>query len=252
MFLFAPAGATLKCWLIAGNQRREATHAYEQPGAFGRTNFCRFDAVIDVDEDVVLLALDIDEAHQDVIAKEAHPVVAPGDTRTQAQIEGSLPEKVDSVVKLQRVPGRTVQGLEDTRILPSLWTAKPLGEVSKPPDNFHPFSELKQLTKSQPLSRKGRDRGEKGKDPFGSSMFDMASTTTQLPGGSALRSDSMHSLPDPSLEARASLASDDTPLPRLSRSHSGTGSNGAPRQRRSGVGRRARDPDLGVHLDAAI
>eukprot|EP00416_Gambierdiscus_australes_P013283 CAMPEP_0171135954 /NCGR_PEP_ID=MMETSP0766_2-20121228/130658_1 /TAXON_ID=439317 /ORGANISM="Gambierdiscus australes, Strain CAWD 149" /LENGTH=745 /DNA_ID=CAMNT_0011599471 /DNA_START=12 /DNA_END=2249 /DNA_ORIENTATION=+ len=165
VYLWAPAGTTLKCSLWAGNQRRDASHYFEEPGAFGRTNFCRFESAVDVDEDTVTLALDVEEAHQDVQATVAHPLVQPGDRRSQAQIDGDLPDKVDSVVKLKRVPGKTVQGMEDRRVLPNLWQAKSLS--SDPvPEGFHSYDEIRgkvttrTMTQSMSSPVVGAKRGE--------------------------------------------------------------------------------------------
>jgi len=153
LYLYAPAGVTLKCTLWAGTQRRDASHYFEEPGAFGRTNFCRFEAAVDAEEDTLTVALDVEEAHQDVQASVAHPVVTPGDRRSQAQIDGDLPDKVESVVKLKRVPGKAVAGMEDRRVLPNLWQAKSLS--SEPvPDGFHSFDELRGMA-----STVGRNTG---------------------------------------------------------------------------------------------
>lgn len=140
-FVYAPAGATLRCSLTAGGQRREAHHSFEDAGAFGRTNFCRLEGVIE--DDTVLLGIEIEEAHQDLQAKVAHPTVQPGDARTLAQIEGTVPTAVNSVVKLQRAPGKSLKGMDDFKVLPSLWTAKPLterGAANEKPRAFEDFS----------------------------------------------------------------------------------------------------------------
>merc|ERR1719183_2313762 len=42
-FLYCPGGSVLRCWLHAGSQKREARCAFDQPGCFGRTNFCRLE-----------------------------------------------------------------------------------------------------------------------------------------------------------------------------------------------------------------
>lgn len=141
VYIFAPAGTTLKCALFAGSQRRDASHFFEEPGAFGRTNFCRFEAAVDTEEDTVTLALDVIEAHQDVQATVSHPIVQPGDRRTQAQLDGDLPDKVESVVKLKRVPGKGVSGMEDRRVLPNMWQAKSLS-ADPPPNGFHTYDEI--------------------------------------------------------------------------------------------------------------
>jgi len=142
-FVYAPAGATLRCILTAGGQRREAHHSFEDGGAFGRTNFCRLEGVVDVEDDTVLLGIEIEEAHQDLQAKISHPTVQPGDARTLAQIEGTVPVGVNSVVKLQRTPGKNIKGMDDSKVLPSLWTAKPLterGAANEKPRMFEDFS----------------------------------------------------------------------------------------------------------------
>lgn len=144
-FLYAPAGATLKYTLYAGSQRRDATHFFEDPGAFGRTNFCRFESIVEEDTDTILLALEIDEAHQDVVSKVAHPVVQAGDRRTQGQIDAAVPAAVESVVKLHKAPGKaSTASLEDKRVLPSLWTAKLLGDRKGALDDVHSFEELRE------------------------------------------------------------------------------------------------------------
>lgn len=191
-FLFAPAGCTLKCWLSAGGQKREANHSFEESGAFGRTNFCRFETTIDEASDSVLLALEVEEAHQDVLATAAHPTVQAGDRRTQSQIEGASPAAIESVVKLQRVNGRPTPSLEDKRVLPSLWTPKSLGEAGAP-DGFHSFDEL-------------RGRGGRRAD-------------AAAPGGTARRSESTPALKAQDALDRTSLGGCElVPLPQLQRS----------------------------------
>lgn len=148
LFLWCPAGASLKCWLHAGAQRRDATHAFGEPGAFGRTNFARFESVVSDDEDTVLIVLEVEEAHQDVVAKVAHPSVVAGDTRSQGQIEGASNGPINSVVKMKKVPGKPVPGLEDVRILPSLWSAKPVGDVGAPADGYHTMAELRKMART--------------------------------------------------------------------------------------------------------
>jgi len=133
LFLFAPAGATLKYTLFAGTHRRDATHFFEDQGAFGRSNYCRFDSIIEEDTDSIFLALDIEEAHQDIVSKVSHPLVQAGDRRSQAQIDASVPKAVESVVKMHRAPNKPPgAALEEKRVLPSLWTAKSLGEQKEP------------------------------------------------------------------------------------------------------------------------
>lgn len=144
-FLYAPAGATMKYTLYAGSQKRDATHFFEEQGAFGRSNFCRFDAIVEEDTDSILLVLEIDEAHQDIVAKVAHPLVQAGDRRTQSQIEGAVPKAVESVVKMHRAQNKApTAALEEKRVLPSLWTGKSLGEQKGGNEAMRGFDELKQ------------------------------------------------------------------------------------------------------------
>lgn len=196
LFLFGPAGATLKCMLSAGNQKREASHSFEEPGAFGRTNFARFESVVDDVEDTVLIGLEIEEAHQDVRAKVAHPSAVAGDRRNQVQMDGSVPAAIESVVKLQRVPGRTAHGLEDTRVLPSLWTAKSQGDILQPQDGMHTFDELR---------ARARASGRLGEVSFTSG------------GNMGTRSESMPQLSPKELLERTARPTESTPLPLLSR-----------------------------------
>lgn len=145
-FLYAPAGATLKYVLYAGSHRRDATHFFEDQGAFGRSNFCRFDSIVEQDTDSIFLALEIEEAHQDIVAKVAHPLVAAGDRRSQPQIDGAVPKAVESVVKMHRAPNKPPSAaLEEKRVLPSLWTAKSLGEQQRgSSEPMRSFEDLRQ------------------------------------------------------------------------------------------------------------
>lgn len=156
LYLYAPAGATLRCNLFCGDQKRDANHTYEIAGAFGRTNFCRLDAGIDVQDDTISIALDVEEAHQDRSATVAHPHVTPGDRRSQAALDGAASGPIESTVKLQASSGKVSKGsLEEKRVLPSLWTAKSLGEKTPGKDHaFHSFDEFGK-SKSQGFQRGG-------------------------------------------------------------------------------------------------
>lgn len=131
---------TLKGYILLGDQRRDISQTFRDPGAVGRTNFCRFETAVDQAEDAVQVVLEIEEAHHDVLAQVAHPFVVPGDKRSQSQIDGTAPAPINSVVKLQRVAGKAVQGLEHQKVLPSLWTAKSLSDTMGSPDGMHSFS----------------------------------------------------------------------------------------------------------------
>ncbi|CAL1145539.1 unnamed protein product [Cladocopium goreaui] len=93
-FLHCPAGSMIKCWLSVGKHRREAKCAFEKPGFFGRTNFCRFDNSIDTTDDTTLLVLEIDEAQWNIEENLSHlPKVSTVSTKHNSSIldEDSMP-----------------------------------------------------------------------------------------------------------------------------------------------------------------
>jgi len=147
LFLYGPAGATLKCFLCAGQQRREASHSFDEPGAFGRTNFCRYESCTDDAEDSILIVLDIEDAQQDWKANVKHPAAQPGDRRNIMQMDGSSDKAIDSVVKLTKKPGVRQTGkdgaLLELKVLPSLWTARQLSTSQSAPDGMQNFDELR-------------------------------------------------------------------------------------------------------------
>lgn len=152
IFLFAPAGAMMSCTLTAGKERREATHAYEQNGAYGRTNFCRLEACIDESDDTILIGLEIEEAHQDVVATVAHTPAFAGDRRGLSAIEGAATVPITSAVKLQRVAGRVAAELQDVKLLPSLWAPRRLDETGLRTDGFKSFKELRGRVRRPPTA----------------------------------------------------------------------------------------------------
>lgn len=136
IFLFAPAGATLQALLCAGKLKQKLNHSFEMASAFGRTNFARFDAVVEPDN-TIIVALEIKQAFQDMKAVKHHSPLA-GDVR-----ESSAGHKgVESVLKLQRCTNES--NLQNVRHLPSLWTAKPEAELAAVPDGFHNFAEIRE------------------------------------------------------------------------------------------------------------
>lgn len=192
-FLQCPAGSTIKCWLAAGKQRREASArlSFEKPGFFGRTNFCRFDHCIDPSDDSILLVLEIDEAEQTVTEALRHQAVgvqgqafgesaspsSPASPLAKASGEQSvagLPEKVESSVKLRRTPGKI--GLEDVRQLPSIWTPRPVGDIAGTLEGFHSFNDLK--VAKRPNSSRKHHPGVPWKTEITSSALHQ--TTSQL------------------------------------------------------------------------
>lgn len=151
LFLYGPAGATVKCWMSAGNQKREASHSFDEPGCFGRTNFCRFESCIDDNEDSILIVLDIEDAQQDWKAHIKHPSLKPGDKRNVQQMDGSSDKPIESIVKLTKKPGQRASGkdanLIELKVLPSLWTAKQMQGSAGVPDGMSTFDDLKAVVK---------------------------------------------------------------------------------------------------------
>jgi hypothetical protein len=139
IFLFAPAGSTINGHICAHKHKHKIHHTFEMAGAFGRTNFGRFETVIGED-DTVTIALEIVEASQDVRAVAQHQYLA-GDVR-EGSADDIPPEGIGSVIKLQRSASK-FNGLEDVQQLPSLWTAQPIGNMATAiPDGYHTFSEI--------------------------------------------------------------------------------------------------------------
>jgi len=128
-FLYCPGGVTLRCWLSAGKQRRETHHSFGEAGAYGRTNFCRYEGLADEDTDTLLLVLEIEDCRQELT------------TTTVGDASG-----VKGEIKLARLPGKS--GLTDVKLLPSLWSSKGLGDMNKPPDGYHSFGTLRSHIRS--------------------------------------------------------------------------------------------------------
>mmetsp|Transcript_9707 Transcript_9707/g.19415 ORF Transcript_9707/g.19415 Transcript_9707/m.19415 type:complete len:289 (+) Transcript_9707:1-867(+) len=130
LFIYCPAGVTLKGLLSVGNQKREANYVFPEGGAFGRTNFCRYEGIVDEVEDTLLLVLEVEECRQDITTK-----------------VGDAPP-IQGEVKLTKIPNQV--SLADTKVLPSLWSGKALTEVDKPKDGsgLQGFSALKSRSKT--------------------------------------------------------------------------------------------------------
>jgi len=141
LYLFCPSGVTLRGHLSVGKQKREANYTFNEAGAFGRSNFCRYDGLADESTDTLLLVLEIDECRQDI-------TTVVGD-----------PPPIRGEIKLTKLPNQV--SLQDTKVLPSLWSGKALGEVGKGQDavGYHSFSSLKSRTK-QPGSGKAGPAAE--------------------------------------------------------------------------------------------
>jgi len=180
-FLHCPAGALLKFWLAAGKERREAKVAFEKPGFFGRTNFCRFESCIEPTDDTILLVLEIEEAQQNTAELLSHQTKVSTVSTKQAanQIEDHVasvtalnqdlntppPEKMSSSLRLQKVPGN--KALQETRQLPSIWTSVPKADIAETLEGYHSFNELKAkrpLTSGM-MRNSGKQNGVAWKDP---------------------------------------------------------------------------------------
>lgn len=135
LFLFCPAGVTMKYRLIIGKQIRDCTHEFTYPGAYGRTNYCRFDGLADPQEDTICVTMEIQEVTQEV-----HAQIGSDETKIGGEKGEEKHPAVDTVVKLKRIPGK--ESLVDIKPLPTLWTAKALGDITAPPDGFHTWADL--------------------------------------------------------------------------------------------------------------
>lgn len=71
LYLQGKAGASLRCKLQVGSERKELVHTYDKDGSCGRTNFCHFAHCVEAD-DSVLISLEIEQAHQDLVARNRH------------------------------------------------------------------------------------------------------------------------------------------------------------------------------------
>lgn len=164
-FLYCPGGSSLRCWLHAGRERREARVAFDQPGCFGRSNFCRLESCTEKVGDFILLALEIEQAQQAVTnslthtaaisedsSQQGRPQTEPtaGETTSQVQLPSQILRPVtaptgnvniESLLRVHRVPGKAA--LEDVKQLPSIWTSKPISNISEVLEGFHKFSEMK-------------------------------------------------------------------------------------------------------------
>jgi len=127
MFLYAPAGVSVKCQLSVGNQTRDAINTYKEAGAYGRANFCMFEDCYDKTYDKVTCVFEITHISQALSATTTHTA------EERATLEGGM--------KMLRVPGR--QALTETKVLPSLWSAKALSDESIPPADYAGFKSLK-------------------------------------------------------------------------------------------------------------
>jgi hypothetical protein len=127
LYLYCPAGVTLRSQLHLGNQVRDINHYYEEAGAFGRVNFCRYENLWDPKEDTINLSFQVIEISQEQ-----------GSTATHVPAKGG--PAAASAIKMLRVPAK--ESLVDTKVLPALWTAKGLGDLTTPDEGFEYFSAM--------------------------------------------------------------------------------------------------------------
>jgi len=174
LFLYCPAGCTMRCFLSISKQVREISHTWETQGAFGRTNFCMFDQTIDLVDDTVLVSLEIEEAMQDVCTPWTHQEAA---TRKQDSHQGITADKeLASITKLTKNPGKTPNGrpngrsgkMDSAMTLASIWTPKAFveGDAAEKdvPEGFHSFDEV---LNRRPMPIRPDSAGPRARSPVG-------------------------------------------------------------------------------------
>jgi hypothetical protein len=132
LYLSAPQGATVRCSLQAGRERRELTQTFDQPGQFGRANFCRFESCQDEEEDTVLIVLEIEDAHQDLVTRFGQmPPANAGIRSLTDEVDGkdaagppNASQERNSAMKLQMMARTLPAELQETKVLPSLWSSR--------------------------------------------------------------------------------------------------------------------------------
>lgn len=207
LFLYCNAGVTLHCFLSMQKQStnqiqtRELVHTWEEPGAFGRTNFCLFDQVIDEVDDTVIVSLEIESAQQEIITPWIHQEADKG--------PADKSDPTQSLTKLTRNPGKAPNGrpngrdgkLDTQMRIASIWTAKPFCEggsaAADIPDGFHSFDEV--LHRRPAQTRPDTDGKKKGPKSPGHSTMRMQrheSAPTMKPPDASLRTAMQEDLPD--------------------------------------------------------
>lgn len=141
-YLCAPAGATLSCWLQVGSERRDINHTFDKTGQIGRANFCRWENCLDPDEDCVLIVMDIQEAHVDLVARASHAPPPAVGLRSLAREAVPL-TPVGSTIKLQRMADHLPPILQEVKVLPSLWAGKNMHDVAVKVDGLRPIREVR-------------------------------------------------------------------------------------------------------------
>jgi len=135
-FLKTPAGVAMQAVLTAGSEKKSVSRKGDQPGgAFGVVNFCLLDIVIDKDQDVILLSVDIEDCHSELAPALADSIPPPTTVGTGEQWQAFAKKDTErwgtpagNIVKLRYEPARIPPGLEEVKLLPSLWANRNLRE----------------------------------------------------------------------------------------------------------------------------
>jgi hypothetical protein len=208
LFLYAPAGCTLRCYLSIDKQVREIQHSWEEAGAFGRTNFCLFsDQIMDLVDDTILLSLEIEDAQMEVSSPWVHKEAA---TKVEGSHKSTGDREVTSITKLTKNPGKTPNGkpngrdgkMDSAMHLASIWAAKAFVEgdsvKAAVPDGFHSFDEVvnRRPIPIRPSSRSPSPKGASNKRAAarGPARTESAPALTQT-GRSAMQEDLSPPLP---------------------------------------------------------
>lgn len=141
-FLYAPQGASLRCSLQVGVQKRELNHTFDREGQCGRANFVRFEEAVDKDEDCVFVTLQIEEAHLDLVAQMHHPPPPAVGCRSLAH-EATPMRPLGSTVKMQRALDSLPACLQEVKVLPSLWATKNYHELAVKVDGLRPIKDVR-------------------------------------------------------------------------------------------------------------
>jgi hypothetical protein len=138
LFLYCPGGTALHCWLLAGKQRREARHAFEESTFFGRTNFCRFESCVELSDDSILLEVEIDEAQPSITEWMWHQ---PPSSHSLGRGPASRPAS-----RLASTPASVVGSSPSPEVA---WATSECGE-SPQPQLLQPHADAEQQQQQQP------------------------------------------------------------------------------------------------------
>lgn len=152
LFLSAPQGATLRCILQVACEKKELNHTFDKGGLLGKANFTRFEYVVDREQDVVMVSLEILEAHFDLLAKTSHPPPVNVGCRSFVKEHAAL-KPLGSTIKITRSADQLPPVLQEVKVLPSLWASKNRHDAGvKVKDGLKP---LKDVRKGRPKSGGG-------------------------------------------------------------------------------------------------